>query len=112
MLSQFASPPYLQMKPTSIEREIFPVMATENQLYNMVLPGYWMDIGQPKDFLSGTCVSACALVLAAYRPCFCSVLHLASMHKNERKALAEGKNIKGNVLIVRLDPRSSPCPVC
>jgi len=32
-------------KPTSIERIIFPAMAAENNLYQMVLPGYWMDIG-------------------------------------------------------------------
>lgn len=39
--------------PTSIEREIFPVIAAEKKLYSMVLPGYWMDIGQPKDYLTG-----------------------------------------------------------
>lgn len=40
-------------RPTSIEREIFPVMASEGQIYQMKLPGYWMDIGQPKDYLKG-----------------------------------------------------------
>ena len=43
----------IEAKPTSIEREIFPKMATDKQLYNMVLHGYWMDIGQPKDYLQG-----------------------------------------------------------
>lgn len=43
----------IENRPTSIEREIFPVMAAEEQIYQMVLPGYWMDIGQPKDYLSG-----------------------------------------------------------
>ena len=38
-------------KPTSIEKEVFPHIAQENKLYAMVLDGYWMDIGQPKDFL-------------------------------------------------------------
>lgn len=46
----------IQPKPTSIEREIFPVMAAENKLFSMVLPGYWMDIGQPKDYLTGMCL--------------------------------------------------------
>jgi mannose-1-phosphate guanylyltransferase len=46
----------IQPKPTSIEKEIFPQMAAEGQLYSMVLPGFWMDIGQPKDFLAGTCL--------------------------------------------------------
>jgi len=43
----------IENRPTSIEREIFPVMAADSQIYQMVLPGYWMDIGQPKDYLSG-----------------------------------------------------------
>jgi mannose-1-phosphate guanylyltransferase len=43
----------IENRPTSIEREIFPVMASENEIYQMVLPGYWMDIGQPHDYLSG-----------------------------------------------------------
>jgi mannose-1-phosphate guanylyltransferase len=44
----------IQPKPTSIEKEIFPKMASENQLFCMTLPGFWMDVGQPKDFLAGT----------------------------------------------------------
>jgi mannose-1-phosphate guanylyltransferase len=33
------------MRPTSIEREIFPQMAAEGELFQMSLDGYWMDIG-------------------------------------------------------------------
>jgi len=43
----------IENRPTSIEREIFPKMADDNKIFQMVLPGYWMDIGQPKDYLSG-----------------------------------------------------------
>lgn len=43
----------IPMKPTSIERETFPAMAEEKQLYQLELPGYWMDIGQPKDYVLG-----------------------------------------------------------
>jgi mannose-1-phosphate guanylyltransferase len=43
----------IELKPTSIEREIFPKMAAENDLYVYALDGYWMDIGQPKDYLIG-----------------------------------------------------------
>jgi len=43
----------IQPRPTSIEKEIFPVMAGEGQLYALDLPGFWMDVGQPKDFLLG-----------------------------------------------------------
>lgn len=43
----------IDIKPTSIEKDIFPVMASCNELHAMDLDGYWMDIGQPKDFLLG-----------------------------------------------------------
>lgn len=43
----------IENRPTSIEREIFPVMAGEQHLYQLELPGYWMDIGQPGDYLIG-----------------------------------------------------------
>ncbi|CAI2350744.1 unnamed protein product [Caenorhabditis sp. 36 PRJEB53466] len=43
----------IPLKPTSIEKEIFPEMATSGDLYAYVLPGFWMDVGQPKDFLKG-----------------------------------------------------------
>lgn len=44
----------LQLKPTSIEKEIFPKMAFDRQLYAFELGGFWMDVGQPKDFITGT----------------------------------------------------------
>ena len=43
----------IELKPTSIERDIFPKIAQDKKLYSLVLQGYWMDIGQPKDYLSG-----------------------------------------------------------
>lgn len=43
----------IEVKPTSIEKEIFPIMAKEEQLFAFELSGFWMDIGQPKDFLTG-----------------------------------------------------------
>lgn len=46
----------IELKPTSIEKEIFPKMADAGTLFAMVLPGYWMDIGQPKDYLTGMCL--------------------------------------------------------
>lgn len=38
----------------SIEKEVFPGMAQDGQLFAMDLQGFWMDVGQPKDFLTGT----------------------------------------------------------
>eukprot|EP01113_Clastostelium_recurvatum_P001325 TRINITY_DN1053_c0_g1_i1.p1 TRINITY_DN1053_c0_g1~~TRINITY_DN1053_c0_g1_i1.p1 ORF type:complete len:381 (-),score=65.27 TRINITY_DN1053_c0_g1_i1:109-1191(-) len=43
----------IELKPTSIEKEIFPKMAEQGQLFALPLEGYWMDVGQPKDFLAG-----------------------------------------------------------
>uniref|UniRef100_A0A3Q2CCF9 mannose-1-phosphate guanylyltransferase n=1 Tax=Cyprinodon variegatus TaxID=28743 RepID=A0A3Q2CCF9_CYPVA len=67
--------------PTSIEKEIFPVMAGESHLYAMELQGFWMDIGQPKDFLTGMCM----------------YLHSLRQHAPER--LRTGPGFLGNVLV-------------
>jgi mannose-1-phosphate guanylyltransferase len=68
-------------KPTSIEKEIFPPMAAENQLHSIPLEGFWADVGQPKDFLIGT------------------ALYLESLKKKEPASLVTGKHITGNVMI-------------
>ncbi|KAJ1799186.1 mannose-1-phosphate guanyltransferase [Coemansia sp. RSA 2399] len=46
----------IELRPTSIEKEIFPAMAADSELHTFDLEGYWMDVGQPKDFLTGTCL--------------------------------------------------------
>ncbi|XP_020854824.1 mannose-1-phosphate guanylyltransferase catalytic subunit beta isoform X1 [Phascolarctos cinereus] len=71
----------IQLQPTSIEKEIFPVMAKEGQLYAMELAGFWMDIGQPKDFLTGMC------------------LFLQSLRQTQPERLYSGPGIVGNVLV-------------
>lgn len=43
----------IELRPTSIEKEVFPFMAQEGELYALELQGFWMDVGQPKDFLTG-----------------------------------------------------------
>lgn len=68
-------------------------MAADKQIYQMVLPGYWMDIGQPHDYLSG------------------QSLYLRSLYESEqlKGQLATGANIKGNVIIhetAKVDPSS------
>ena len=71
----------IPLKPTSIEREIFPKMADEKGLYQMTLPGYWMDIGQPKDYLSGMS------------------LYLKQKEETSKEFLAKGDNYTGNVWV-------------
>lgn len=46
----------IELRPTSIEQETFPAICSDGQLHSMDLEGFWMDVGQPKDFLSGTCL--------------------------------------------------------
>ncbi|KAG0175044.1 mannose-1-phosphate guanyltransferase [Apophysomyces sp. BC1034] len=46
----------IELKPTSIEKEVFPFVAQDGQLHTFDLDGFWMDVGQPKDFLTGTCL--------------------------------------------------------
>jgi len=71
----------IEPKPTSIEKEIFPKMAAESQLYSFTLKGFWMDVGQPKDFLAGTC------------------LYLQHLNETNAKMLATGEGIVEPVLI-------------
>ena len=74
----------IELRPTSIEQETFPAIVKDGQLHSFDLDGYWMDVGQPKDFLTGTC------------------LYLASLSKKGSKALAptsEPYVHGGNVMI-------------
>lgn len=68
--------------PSSLEREVFPQMAKEEELYVFQLQGFWADVGQPRDYLIGT------------------NLHLSDLALRNPDALTKGKNIIGNVLIV------------
>lgn len=80
---------YIEMKPTSIEKETFPQLVEEKSLYSFDLEGFWMDVGQPKDFLAGT------------------ALYLNSLRKKSPEKLATGENIVGNAMI---DPTAKISP--
>jgi mannose-1-phosphate guanylyltransferase len=56
-------------------------MAAHGQLHAMELPGYWMDVGQPKDFLTGL------------------GLYLSSVAKQTPAKLSSGAQFIGNVLV-------------
>ncbi|KAM0676356.1 hypothetical protein GVAV_000321 [Gurleya vavrai] len=44
---------YILPGECSIEKEIFPKLALKNELCAFDLSSYWMDIGQPRDFIEG-----------------------------------------------------------
>ncbi|VFQ61871.1 unnamed protein product [Cuscuta campestris] len=71
----------IELKPTSIEKEVFPKIAAEKKLFAMVLPGFWMDIGQPKDYITGL------------------RLYLDTLRKKSSSKLAFGPHIVGNVIV-------------
>ena len=43
----------IELRLTSIEKETFPLIVRDKGLYAFTLDGYWMDVGQPKDYLRG-----------------------------------------------------------
>ena len=61
----------IELRPTSIEKETFPLICLDNGLYAFTLPGYWMDVGQPKDYLTGNAKASCSSRCSA---CFASVI--------------------------------------
>lgn len=71
----------IEPKPTSIEKEVFPKMALDHDLYAFELEGFWMDVGQPKDFLIGMC------------------LYLKHLRSTEPEKLHNGPGVVGNVLV-------------
>jgi mannose-1-phosphate guanylyltransferase len=57
-------------------------MAEDHQLFCYELQGFWMDVGQPKDFLTGMC------------------LYLDSLKTKKNNQLSKDPCIVGNVIVV------------
>ena len=55
----------IELRPTSIENDTFPAMVRDGQLHSFDIDGFWMDVGQPKDFLTGTCLYLTSLTQKA-----------------------------------------------
>merc|ERR1712137_1137530 len=56
-------------------------MAAEGDLYAMDLPGFWMDVGQPPDYLTGMC------------------LYLKYLSEKQPSTLTSGSKFVGPVLV-------------
>jgi len=71
----------IELQPMSIEKEVFPFMADDGELFAYELQGFWMDVGQPKDFITGTC------------------MYLKSLREKNPSLLYTGPGVVGNVLV-------------
>lgn len=89
----------IELKPMSIEKEVFPFMSKDKQLYAFELNGFWMDIGQPKDFLTGRLSTTFlkSLIIISFVLGMC--LYLTSLRQKNPGQLYEGSEIVGNVLV-------------
>lgn len=73
----------IPLQPTSIEKDVFPQMASDGLLYVMELKGFWADVGQPKDYLAGQ-----RMRLEAY-----------SSNSEGEVTLSKSNAVVGNVLV-------------
>lgn len=71
----------IEPRPMSIEKEVFPCMAEDSQLCAFDLESFWMDIGQPKDYLTGMC------------------MYLSHTRQVQPEQLFSGEGVEGNVLV-------------
>jgi len=89
----------IEAKPTSIEKEIFPKMAASGQLYCLPLDGFWMDVGQPKDFLAGMSLYLNSLKIKAPEKLRTGARFLPPVLVDETAVIGEGCLIGPNVTI-------------
>ncbi|VEL11746.1 unnamed protein product [Protopolystoma xenopodis] len=74
----------ISLRPTSIELETFPQMVSDDELYCIEFSGFWMDVGQPADYLLGM------------------RLYLGYLYESKSQKLTNRSSIIGNVLIVSI----------
>ncbi|CAH8543870.1 unnamed protein product [Schistosoma turkestanicum] len=71
----------IEAKPMSIETAVFPAMVRDSELYCIEFSGFWMDIGQPADYLTGM------------------RLYLGHLYECKSPLLTVDPNLIGNVLV-------------
>ncbi|KAI8873579.1 mannose-1-phosphate guanyltransferase [Ramicandelaber brevisporus] len=90
----------IELRPTSIEQEVFPFMARDKQLHTFDLKGFWMDVGQPKDFLTGTCLYLTSVAQKSPEQlCKGSYVHGGNVLVDPTAKIGEGCKIGPNVVI-------------
>ena len=92
----------IELRPTSIEQETFPDMVKDGQLHSFDLDGFWMDVGQPKDFLTGTCLYLSSLTKKASKdltPASTSFVHGGNVLIDPSAKIGKNCRIGPNVTI-------------
>lgn len=92
----------IELRPTSIEQETFPAMVKDGQLHSFDLDGFWMDVGQPKDFLTGTCLYLSSLTKKGSKelaPLSTSYVHGGNVLIDPSAKVGKGCRIGPNVTI-------------
>ncbi|KAF2247795.1 hypothetical protein BU26DRAFT_531347 [Trematosphaeria pertusa] len=92
----------IELRPTSIEQETFPAICKDGQLHSFDLEGFWMDVGQPKDFLSGTCLYLSSLTRKNSKlltPASQSYVHGGNVLVDPTAKIGKGCRIGPNVTI-------------
>lgn len=72
----------IKAEPTSIEKEVFPQMAQDGELFCFDLEGFWMDVGQPKDYLTGVALYLKSLAGKGQLPNYASQYDQLTIHGN------------------------------
>lgn len=88
----------IRLEPTSIEQQVFPQMAREQQLCALQLTGFWMDVGQPGDFLTGIQL-------------YLELLERRQQLPDSRLRCGEHTNVIGNVLIAESASIGRQCQI-
>ena len=86
----------------SIEKEVFPFMAKDGDLHCMELEGFWMDVGQPKDFLTGMCLYLNFLRDKESTTAKKAKITSEAVKTGRHPQLATGPCIVGDVIVVRI----------
>lgn len=89
----------IENRPTSIEKETFPAVAADKGLYAFTLPGYWMDVGQPRDYLTGLKLHLASLRERDPKQLATSGTGAAAESNGAASASASSYTVEGNVLI-------------
>ncbi|KAI4292104.1 mannose-1-phosphate guanylyltransferase [Pancytospora philotis] len=87
----------IEPRAMSLETEVFPVLAANGQLSHFLHSGYWMDIGQIKDYLEGQRIHLTQQAGAQHRGDDAAVYASPGMYPAENVVIGRNVRIGKNV---------------